>query len=215
MEQLLQTIVSARHERYARADLQRAIVRRAETDADWELVARLRRDGFTRVPGVAAEGPWLDELDRGEAAFSLLGFALDGTPLATMRVQDGRRGPLELRRFVDVAEPGAVQFGRLSVLRSGESVHVLFGMCKAAWKWSFDEGLETILLTSPPWARGIYEFMHFESLGEAGRFRHPFAGGTWHETMKLPVQTAEAVWRGQGHPLSDAFFAVHHPMLQA
>ena len=85
MEPLLVTRISARHERYARADLHRAIVRRAETDADWELVAQLRREGFLRVPGVAADGPWLDALDRTEAAFSLLGFALDGTPLATMR----------------------------------------------------------------------------------------------------------------------------------
>lgn len=54
MEQLLQSIRSSRHERYARADLGRAIVRRAVSDADWDLVAQLRRDGFSRVPTLDA-----------------------------------------------------------------------------------------------------------------------------------------------------------------
>ena len=221
MEDLIEAIRSPRHTRYARADLNRAIVRRASSAADWELVARLRKDGFTRVPGVDAAGPWLDELDRGPAAFSLLGFSLDGTPLATLRVQDGRHGPLELRRFIDLdlvlrpEERPAAQFGRLSVLRSAESTHVMFAIFKAAWQWCDAEELRTIIIASPRWAKSIYEFMHFDSAGEAGQFKHQYAGGALHETMKLPISSLEAFWRSRDMPLSDQFFAMHHPMLEA
>ncbi len=221
MEPIILNPRSARHERYASADLTRAIVRRAQSDDDWRLVAQLRKDGFTRVRGVAADGPWLDELDRSQAAFSLLGFALDGTPLATMRVQDGRSGPLELRRFVDpevvleAAERPASQFGRLSVLRSVENTHVMFGVFQCAWHWCFREGIKTIVIASPSWSKSIYDFMHFQSAGETGRFLHHFAGDAPHETMKLPVQTAEPLWRDHGHPLSDQFFCKQYPQIQA
>ena len=221
MEELIQSIRNSRHERYAGADLNRAIVRRAVSAADWELVARLRKDGFTRVPGVDAHGPWVDELDQSPASFSLLGFALDGTPLATMRVQDGRHGPLELARFIDIDtvlrpdEQPAAQFGRLSVLRSPENTHVMFGIFKAAWQWCFREAMQTIIIASPAWSKSIYEFMHFDSAGEAGQFRHHYAGGARHETMMLPIPALEARWRSRDMPLSDQYFAVHHPMIES
>lgn len=221
MEQLVQSPRSSRHERYARADLHRAIVRRAVSDADWDLVAQLRRDGFSRVPGVDDSGPWLDELDRSPAAFSLLGFSLDGTPLATMRVQNGRHGPLELNRFIDVDavlnpdERPAAQFGRLSVLRSPENTHVMFAVFKTAWQWCFQEGLQTIIIASPSWSKSIYDFILFDSAGEAGRFEHHYAGGAVHETMKLPMQSLEPLWRSCDMPLADQFFAMQHPMLKS
>lgn len=210
-----------RFQRYATANLNRAIVRRANSDEDWRTVAQLRKDGFTRVRGVSADGPWLDDLDHSGAAFSLIGFDLNGAPLATMRVQDSRRGPLELTRFVDVdrlltpAESPAVQFGRLSVLRSPESIHVMFAVFKAAWQWSFQEGLETIVIASPSWSKAIYDFLHFRSAGEAGSFTHQFAAGARHETMLLPAQSVEPLWRSRQMPLADQFFAVQHPMIQA
>lgn len=221
MDQLVQSPRSSQHEQYARADLHRAIVRRAVSAADWALVAELRKDGFSRVPGVEPSGPWLDDLDRGPAAFSLLGFALDGTPLATMRVQDGRQGPLELRRFIDIdtvlspEERPAAQFGRLSVLRSPENIHVMFAIFKTAWHWCAAEGLRTIIIASPSWSKPIYDFMHFDSAGAAGRFAHHYAGGAVHETMKLPIHALEARWRSRDMPLSDQYFAMHHPMLES
>ncbi len=182
---------------------------------------------------------------------SLFGFAIDGAPLATMRVQDGRLGPLELGRFIDVEavlapfeeprttglatarqdgrvprplvprrsglcaiERPAVQFGRLSVLQSRDSIYVMFAMFKTAWKWSFDNALETIIIASPSWSQSIYEFMSFGSAGEKGQFQHEFAGGTRHVTMKLPIQTLEPKWRSLGQLLSDAFFGDKHPLLQ-
>lgn len=210
-----------RFERFAQADLQRAVVRRARTEEDWTTVERLRRDGFSRVRGVRRDGQWLDDLDRSPCTHSLIGYTLEGEPIVTLRVQDGRMGPLELSQFVRIdrvlkpSEEPAAQFGRLSVVRSPERVHVMFGVFKAAWKWCFDQGLATIVIASPSWAQPIYDFMHFEGSGPEGQFAHRFARGAIHQTSKLPVQQAERIWRSHGQPLSDQFFGMEHPNIES
>lgn len=211
---------AARLNRYSRVDLSRVRVIRAETEEEFEIVGRIRAAGFGRVSS-EERGPrdWIDESDRKAGVRSLIGFDPQGDPVATMRVQDEREGPLELNRFVPLdlllreeVRPAA-QFARLSVLKTSASPDVMFGLFKAAWRWCLREGLESIVLASPPWARPIYDFMQFESLGAEGEFEHALAGGARHVSMRLPVKGASRRWQAAGHPLYAAFVETEHSAL--
>jgi hypothetical protein len=90
----------------------------------------------------------------------------------------------------------------------------MFGIFKAAWRWCLREGLESIVLASPPWARPIYDFMLFEHLGPEGEFEHALAGGAPHVSMRLPVKGAERLWRSADHPLCLSFFDTWHAQLE-
>lgn len=214
--------VGSRQSRYAAADLDEASVRRATTEEDWALVGALRAAGFSRVPqGVEANTSsvvWVDPSDRVPGTFSLLGFVA-GEPVATMRVQDSRCGALELARLVRLdalllpSEQPVAQFARLSVLKKPGSLNVMFGLFKAAWRWCIAEGLETIVIATPPWSKPIYDFMYFEDRGSKGRFTHQLAGGAEHATMTLPVRRAAEIWRQHGHPLALQFIDAEHPSL--
>jgi hypothetical protein len=214
------SVRTARLDRYSRVDLSRVRVIRAETDEEFEIVGRLRAAGFGRVSSAErCPQDWLDESDRRAGVRSLIGFDPMGEPVATMRVQDERESPLELGRLVplnrllpDEARPAA-QFARLSVMKAATSPDVMFGIFKAAWRWCLREGLESIVLASPPWARPIYDFMLFEHLGPEGEFEHELAGGARHVTLCLPVSEAVDRWRQARHPLYPAFVEAEHPAL--
>lgn len=90
--------------RFANVNLDAIQVRKAVTEADFEIVARLREAGFSRIGGNApsnGDAPqWVDNWDRQPGVFCLIGYNDAGEPVATMRVQDGRVSTLELARFV-------------------------------------------------------------------------------------------------------------------
>lgn len=207
--------------RFVGIDLTGIHVRRAVSDADLQVVAELRRAGFSRVnPNGSGHIAWVDELDRTPGGFSLIGYSEEGQPVATMRVQDGRKSTLELTRFVDLSgllQPDdwpAVQFARLSVIKAPQATAVMVGLLKAAWRWTFSESIRSIVIGSPPWARPLHSSLLFTSLGPRGEFAHEFAGGAHHVTMKLPVLDAEAIWRSAGHPLCRQLFDTDHPQLE-
>jgi hypothetical protein len=149
----------------------------------------------------------------------LLGHARDGEPIASLRVQSGRDGPLELGAHVPLAQlcgypvEDLAQFSRLAALRHDEALDVMFGLFKAAWRWCLDAGLEQIVIASPPWTRPIYEHLCFEDTGELGKFRHPFSSRAIHSTMCLAVRGAEHIWRARYHPHCALFFEHEHPDL--
>ena len=206
-------------ERQSRIDLANVHVRIAVSDTDFEIVVGLRRAGFSRVVPDSGNTCWLDDLDRAPGVFSLIGYSENGEPVATMRVQDGRRSKLELERFVSLGELvgpedlPATQFGRLSVIKAPSSPTVMYGLFKAAWRWAFRESIRNIVITTPPWSKPIYDSMFFTSLGPRGEFLHPFAGAS-HVTMKLPVLTAEEIWRSGSSPLCRQIFDTDHPHLE-
>lgn len=212
--------VKAEHARQSRVDLSGVRVRVAATNADFEIVADLRRTGFSRVIPDSTNICWIDELDSAPGVFSLIGFSEHGEPVATMRVQDGRTGPLELERFVPLVElvtPDdlpATQFGRLSVIKAPGSPIVMYGLFKAAWRWGFRENIRSIVITTPPWSKPIYDAMFFAALGPRGEFLHQYAGGAPHVTMTLPVFGAEKIWRVGGSPLCQQIFDTDHPHLE-
>jgi hypothetical protein len=183
-------------------------------------VGKLREAGFARI--AAQDGrniSWVDEMDTVPGVFSLIGYDLHLQPIATMRVQDGRIAPLELRKFVpldsllQLADQPAAQFARLSVVKTPQATEAMFGLFKAAWRWCYIENIQTIVIATPLWSKLIYDFMFFEHLGRNGEFVHELAGGAQHVVMKLPVQTAESVWRAGQHPLYTEFVDTVHPNL--
>ncbi len=214
------TMRDARFERYAKIDLEQIRVLRAQTPADFEIVRNIRAAGFGRVITDPLKQPaWIDEVDTLPGVFSLIGYDANNQPIATLRVQDERRGALELRKFVPLddllrpAERPVVQFARLSVIRSPQAVDAMFALFKAAWLWCRAEGLHTIVIATPSWSKPVYDFLFCEELGQDCEFVHHYAGGARHIVMKLPVQTAETLWRESNHPLSAAFLDVRHPDL--
>lgn len=213
------TMRDARFERYAKIDLRHIRTVRAQTAADFEVVACLRASGFGRVVEPSQQPAWIDEIDTMPGVFSLIGYDPGGQPIATLRVQDERLAPLELRNFVPLddllclAERPVAQFARLSVLRSPHSVDAMFALFKAAWLWCRAADLKTIVIATPSWSKPVYDFLFCEQLGPDSEFCHHYAGGARHTVMKLPVHGAEAMWRAGNHPLTAAFLDQSHPEL--
>ncbi len=214
------TARDARFERYAKVDLGQIRAVRAQTAADFEIVGNIRASGFGRVVNdPARQMTWIDEVDTLPGVFSLIGYDTDNQPIATLRVQDERRAPLELRKFVPLddlllpADRPAAQFARLSVVKSPQAVDAMFALFKAAWLWCREKDLQTLVIATPPWSKPVYDFVFFEHLGAKGAFCHQYAGGAQHVVMKLPVHAAESMWRAGDHPLCTAFLDIRHPNL--
>ena len=213
--------ISPRWARYAQITLAKMSVRRAQTLEEFETVARLREQGFARLANDEAPQQWVDASDHVPGTFSLLAFTDIGVAIATLRVQDSRVSELELASRVPLdtilsaAQMPAAQFSRLSVSKHPDGYEAMFALFKAAWRWCFLNGLESIVIASPPWARPIYDFMCFDDLGPAGRFTHELAGNAEHVSMRLDAQHAEAIWRSHGQPLCTVFCDIAHPRICA
>ena len=213
-------MMDPRHQRFAKINLAGIRVIRAKTSEDWFHVARLRADGFARVPGFR-EPPktWTDELDTSDRAFTLLASGQNHEWIATMRVQDGRKGPLELAKSINLGsllkpnEHPTAQFSRLSVAKGPDSMSAMFGLFKAGWRWCVRQQVSSILCATPPWARPIYDFMLFRTLGKEGEFVHEFPAPVPHISMLLPVSASIDMWRRAGIPVLGQFVDLHHPDL--
>jgi acyl carrier protein len=207
--------------RFASACFDAVRVIRATTPEHWAAVSRLRASGFSRIPGFNQHPEkWTDNLDESPQAFSLLACGRSGQWSATMRVQDGRLGALEIAKFINIQailkthQHPAVQMARLSVLHGPEAMDLMFGIIKAAWGWCIRNEMASIICAAPSWTRDIYDFMLFSSLGPAGEFFHDFPTPTPHATMLLsPLVGAELLWRTNNHPLCGQFFDTYHPGL--
>ena len=198
-------------------------VRVASCARDFETVADLRARGFGRLLRnfAEAEYSWLGEADFADRSRVLIAESLaDGMPLATMRIQDGRWCPVELASLVPLetllspADRPIAQFARLSAPKSPRSRDAMFALFKSAWLWSRRQGIESIVLATPPWARPIYELLLFRDCGPDGTFQHGYGAPAQHRTMIFNAQNAEGFWRSKDHPLVDLFFDTVHPNLE-
>ncbi|MGH9512511.1 MAG: hypothetical protein ACRD2U_10295 [Terriglobales bacterium] len=218
--------LNARTNGYANVNLAGIKVQKAESEEDFKIVAQLREAGFSRVSRNAEGGgtaspnrTWLDDIDHQLGIFSLIGYDDMGTPIATMRVQDGRVADLELERFVSVdsllthEQKPAMQCARLSVIKSSQSANVMFAVFKSAWLWCLREEMRSIIIATPQWSKHVYDYMLFADFGAKGCFLHDFAGGAPHVSMQMPVAKAEEIWRAENNPLCEQFFDIRHPAL--
>lgn len=206
--------------RYAQVNLDGITVRKAVTEADFDLVAHLRATGYARFSSESDPTlDWVDTVDRMRHNTVLIAYDEAAAPVATMRMQDSRTGALEITRFVpldtllrpELRPP--LQIGRLSVLKGPRATDAMFGMFKASWLWCLKNDIGSMVIASPPWARHIHEFMHFEHLGPRGNFSHALARNALHITMALSVPEAEPLWRRHRNPLCMQIFDTEHPLL--
>lgn len=208
----------ARINRYAKVDLTGITVHKAITDADFDIVARLRKQGFSRVAD-KTDIAWVDSLDHSPGVFSLIAYNNINEPLATMRVQDGRISELELSRFVplnSILNPDQkplIQGARLSVIKMAQASDAMIALFKAVWLWCLNEEIRNIVIATPPWAKPIYEFLSFDDLGPRGHFSHEFLTDTPHSSMIIPVKRPITVWPDISHPLFQNFCCTDHPSL--
>lgn len=207
----------SRFERFSHVDLSGVRVIKAETPEDWKHVARLRAEGFSRVPGFSARPDnWIDDVDTSGSAMTLLACGQDNEWSATLRIQDGRVQPLELSKFISLEnyiqahEQPVAQFSRLSVAKRPDSIDMMFGLFKAAWLWCQDQRLSSIVCATPRWSRPIYDYMLFKPLAE---FIHQFPAKTCHVAMLLPVSGPTDLWRSDSVPVRDQFVSHNHPNL--
>jgi len=197
-------------------------LRVAKEPRDFEIVSKLRADGFGRLfkESDPNEYAWIGETDFAKTCKVLIAEDVDGLPIATIRVQDGRQTLVELARFtpleqlVDEADLPVAQFARLSAPKSPRSREAMFALFKSAWRWTRKEGIQSIVLATPRWSKPIYETLLFRDLGERAAFRHGYGTPTQHRTMLLNAQGAEELWRSHNHPLSKLFFDTCHPALE-
>ncbi len=213
-------MIDARYNRFAKISLEGIRVIRAKTPEDWYHVTRLRAEGFSRVPGFSeAPKTWTDELDTSDRAFTLLACGQTNGWIATMRVQDGRKGPLELAKFVNFesllkpTEQPTSQLSRLSVVKGPNSMNAMFGLFKAAWRWCVRQQISSMICATPPWARPIYDFLTFRPLGTEGEFVHDFPVPTRHITMLVSVSAPFELWRSDNMPLREQIVDIIHPDL--
>lgn len=206
-------------DRYGRLTLEGIEVRRAASPEDLSIVAALRREGFSRVTETDPDHiAWLDKLDQQAGVFSLIA-KVDGKDVGTMRVQDGRRSVVELAKYVDLDAYLApndlplAQFSRLSITKAARSRAAMLGIFKAAWLWCYQNGITTIVISTPKWSKPIYDFLLFRPLGIGAEFSHPFATNAPHYVLRLQASAVEPFWRENNHPLCRQFFEVHHPNL--
>lgn len=215
--------VAIENGRFDQVSLAGVGVRKALSADDWVLVEAIRTSAFSRLERRGARRSlrsWLDATDTRPGTFSLIGFARNHEPIATLRVQDGRAGPLELSEHLPLdvllkpQERPAAQFARLAALRHAESLDVMFGLFKAAWRWCLGQQMRSIVIATPPWTRPIYDHLCFSECVRDFSFLHPMSTRAPHAVMTLSVGGAEATWRRLHRPLVSQFFETDHPALR-
>lgn len=210
--------VAKRFSRFAEADFTGVKVWQADSEEDWKNVAMLRRHGFDRNGRKGSK--WVDDSDFVDETLVLLAAKSHTAPVATLKLQNGIVSGIELEEHINLDflifenERPLVQFSRLSVSKGDSSISIMFALFKSAWLWCFINRLESIVISSPPWAKAIYQFMAFRDYGSAGEFIHPLLPKVVHSTMLLPIQNAEEVWRQAGVPLCEQIWEREHPDLE-
>ena len=224
LEAAAPALCDQRRQQLAALDFGGFRVRRAAGADDLAVIAAQRAESFGRVirnqrPVGASHDGWLDKIDHHPATgLLLLEEATTGTPIASMRVQDSRAGPVELARLVELGAlvPGRewplLQCARLAAVRHPKRMAALFALMKAMWRRALADGVQNLILATPYWSRWMYEALQFTDLGDAAAFAHPLSGAA-HRVMLFDVPSAQSRLEGAGNPLAAQLFHTQHPLL--
>ncbi|WP_110515248.1 N-acyl amino acid synthase FeeM domain-containing protein [Herpetosiphon llansteffanensis] len=179
-------------------------IRPLHSFAEFKQVLDLRYRGYGHF---ATPAQALDALDMAEHSLILVAELAKRGIVGTLRLLDGRRGPIELEQFVPINplpqlhQRSFVEATRFTIRHCRELLTVKLLLCKALWMYSLQQGHEYLVISSTQRLRAFYRMLLFEDLGAAGVYRHPTLGQSEHRTFILPVQTALERYRAVQHPL--------------
>ncbi|MFD3163260.1 hypothetical protein [Herpetosiphon sp. NSE202] len=166
------------------------------------LDLRYRGYGYFATPAQA-----LDALDLAEHSLILVAELAKRGIVGTLRLLDGRYGPIELEQFVPIAtipqlhQRSFIEATRFTIRHCRELLAVKLLLCKALWMYSLQQGHEYLVISSTQRLAAFYRMLLFEDVGTAGVYRHPRLGQSEHRMFLLPVQTALERYHAAQHPL--------------
>jgi pimeloyl-ACP methyl ester carboxylesterase len=141
---------------------------------------------------------------------------LDGTPLATVRLQTNEYGPLALEGSIELPSwlrgRKLAEATRLAVAESVRGRFVTLVMFKAFFQFCLEEEVEWMVVGARPPLDRIYRSLTFHDVVPGGGFvslQH--TGGIPHRVLAFNVARAEALWRTASHPLYAFMGLTLHP----
>lgn len=191
-------------------------VQRAVKAEDIEKAYFLRWSGYKRY----FPDPMhvTDDLDLCDHAVLLLATRSDGTPLGTLRILDGRLGPIEVdilhvdcRKLLPPKRFPVAEAGRFSVPRCHDSRWIKLALWKAYYSYCIDNDVRTMLVTVRLNAGRDYKSLLFEHLGKVGEFSHRVLSHRMHETWVFDVPSGAERYKAARHPLFTFFCLEDHP----
>jgi hypothetical protein len=141
---------------------------------------------------------------------------LDGTALATMRVQINDFGPLTLERSLELPAwlqgQRLAEATRLAVADGVRGRYVSFVMFKAFWQFCLEREVEWMVVCARPPLDRIYLSLLFEDVIPGGALvplKH--AANVPHRALAFNVRTSEARWRSARHSMYPFMALTLHP----
>lgn len=191
--------------------------RLAESAADHATVLELRRAGYG-ADYTPASFP--EELDLAPNAAVILA-SRDGRPCATARILDGKRGAIELDRFIRVAdvvpkEEGYAEMTRLVASPVSRKLRYVLLMClyKTYLNYCVAHGIPRMIVSAKAALAFNYLEMGFVDVGDAGAYTHASLAASPHRTYTLELKGAEQTLHRIGQHILAAFiFERCHPNL--
>jgi hypothetical protein len=141
---------------------------------------------------------------------------LDGTPLATIRLQTNDVEPLVLEQSIDLPDwlqgRRLAEATRFAVASQVRGRYVSYVMFKAFWQFCLERDIEWMVVCARPPLDRIYLSLLFEDVVAGGAFvplKH--AANVPHRVLAFNVTTSEPRWRTAGHPYYPFMALTVHP----
>jgi hypothetical protein len=141
---------------------------------------------------------------------------LDGSPLATVRLQTNAFGPLALQQSIELPPwlqgRTLAEATRLAVSESVRGRFVTLVMFKAFFQFCLANDIEWMVVCARPPLDRIYLSLLFEDVVPGGAYvplKH--SANIPHRALAFNVFTAEPRWRTAGHPLYSFMGLTLHP----
>lgn len=181
----------------------------------------VRQAAYARhLPGFAACLHEAEAADHAAGSVILLARSkLDGSALGSLRIQSNRFRPLELEESValpaHLSGSRLAEATRLGVTQKEVGRLVKTALFKAFYLHCRQDGVDHMVITGRTPIDRQYARLLFEDVLEPNRaypMRH--VQGIPHRVMSLHVPSAEARWRGAGHPMLQFMCGTLHPDIQ-
>lgn len=197
-------------------------VRRVETEADLLKAVQIRHAAYARhVPEFAQTLARPEAADYDDDTIVLLAESkLDGAPLGSTRIRSNRHRPLSIEE--SIALPPHLQGKRLvEAVRLGIDDGrvgrlVKAGLIKACFQYCQDNDIEySVAAGRPSVARQYEQLMFVDLFPDDGPIPLRHAGNIPHRIMAFEIASFQQRWTEAKHPLTNFFFNIDHPDIDA